>query len=661
MLIAIQSRFGIVRARFGLDSAFSQSHLDPLAVNDTFVTLSPALKNLLLRPSNFDADQMRDHLHSLQSTTLVTVKLVGFSSSDRSQLESQFSRLLEAFNQHEHVSIIGANPHKLMIRSRIDLQVTRASPQLADTIFQAIENHLAMKTSTNPRFNLEAVPHTLVDEIIQADLEKPLSSYVIYLLSPKHQRVSYGYQYSKEPDRHIYTCQGSSWAGRDRYMWVDLAAGPVEYGPSLSGEGLVVKAETHPLAALHTGSPARSSFLADLASVVWSAAQMLLLPPLRIPVYFDKEVEVNFIHIGHGGDDDNSQIVDINWSAIESAFLEENGNSFTFASQSVRFKRYSINVQKCAVCAAVLARSTKSFASRILMERYSLFMSEYIDSKQLYYLLTQNQKEIADLAGIDSYGLFRTVPVYVFDLPKERNLLLDRLHQAIAFKDSVIAIRTVGSYMIGDFHCNGRPITRRARDLERPIVGALLQTIWGVSPTHLTWSFQHNASLVDYTWSVGQTPFGPFSDLFTLSFVQRDAAPRSVLYTMLNLSIWSATDVVTSVEDQGGDKKLLSRKEHVQFMQRWNLCLFKLNKALSSITHFDFNSALYFIKSADHDLAALHYLVFEATSSSQASIVCFKDPPFPWHWILASLCLVAIAIYLWIRRERLFVNKKKKF
>ncbi|KAJ7557779.1 hypothetical protein O6H91_04G009600 [Diphasiastrum complanatum] len=285
ILLTFQSRFVMVKAWFGLDSTLSQWHLDPLALNDTFLTLPPAVKSLLLRPSNFDTNQKLDQLRSLQCTTLVNIKLVGFSSGDRSQLESQFIRHLEAFNQDGHVRIIGADYHKLTMRARIDLQVTRASQQLADRIYEAIEKHLAGRPSTMQYMSLEAVPHSLVDDIIQADLEKPLSSYFIYLLNPKHQTASYGYRYSEEHDPFVYKCLGSSWAGSDRYMWVDLAAGPVEYGPSLSGEGLVVKAETYPLAALHKDSPARSSFLADLASVVWSAAQMLLMPPLRISVY----------------------------------------------------------------------------------------------------------------------------------------------------------------------------------------------------------------------------------------------------------------------------------------------------------------------------------------------------------------------------------------
>ncbi|CAB4275066.1 unnamed protein product [Prunus armeniaca] len=92
-------------------------------------------------------------------------------------------------------------------------------------------------------------------------------------------------------------------------------------------------------------------------------------------------------------------------------------------------------------------------------------------------------------------------------------LLLDRYHQSVAFKDMVIAVRTKNTQTVSDYSCNGRHVFTQTRELERPLVGSILQSMWGVSPTHMLWSPRHNTTLVDYTWSVGQTPFGPFSEL----------------------------------------------------------------------------------------------------------------------------------------------------
>jgi hypothetical protein len=38
----------------------------------------------------------------------------------------------------------------------------------------------------------------------------------------------------------------------------------------------------------------------------------------------------------------------------------------------------------------------------------------------------------------------------------------------------------------------------------------------------------------NYFWAVGKTPFGPFSGLTELSFSQRDAAGKNVLFTEIH-------------------------------------------------------------------------------------------------------------------------------
>nr|GEX27843.1 hypothetical protein CTI12_AA615780 [Tanacetum cinerariifolium] len=166
-------------------------------------------------------------------------------------------------------------------------------------------------------------------------------------------------------------------------------------------------------------------------------------------------------------------------------------------------------------------------------------------------------------------------------------------------------------------------------ELERPRVGSILQSMWGVSPTHLVWSAQHNSTLVDYTWNVGNTPFGPFSELSSLSFIQKDAAKRNVILTSLNFTITSALDVLESVSAHGMERKLLPHNQLSEFIQRWNLFKYKLDKVVSSLSHLDFETGLYYLRSSDHDLYVIHSLVYHASQDLEALLVCFEDPPFP--------------------------------
>lgn len=233
--------------------------------------------------------------------------------------------------------------------------------------------------------------------------------------------------------------------------------------------------------------------------------------------------------------------------------------------------------------------------------------------------------------------------------------------QVMPFRDMVIAVRTTMQQIVIEYSCNGRQLLAPTRELERPITGALLQTLFGVAPTHLTWSSQHNNTLVDYRWGTGQTPFGPFSDVLSLSFAQRDAAQRNTILTMLNYTMGSALELMQSIKALGGEKQLVGMKQHPEFSQRWNLLVYKLNKVMSALSHFEFDTALYYLKSTDHDIFAVHNVAYSASSELEATITCFQDPPFPWSLVSGGVGVGAVVGYVWMKRDKYFVNKKKRF
>lgn len=452
---------------------------------------------------------------------------------------------------------------------------------------------------------------------------------------------------------------GSIWTGKDRYLWIDLGAGPVDYGPALSGDGVLPRGEFHPLAAMHGRPKSQKAMLTDLASLVWSAYQVLFVPSLRIPVPFENSLTVQFIHIS-GSSSDN---FGLDWKSIERTFTDEiNDKGLLLGEQRLSFKKYEVKLSECSICSFAIWRATTSYTSRYLFDNYTLIVSEYLDSKRLHQTLSESSEEFRRLAGLPEEDFSsRVLPVFVFDLDVSTILLLDRYHQSVAFKDMVIAVRTKNTQTVSDYSCNGRHVFTQTRELERPLVGSILQSMWGVSPTHLVWSPRHNSTLVDYTWSVGQTPFGPFSDISSLSFVQKDAARRNVLLTSFNYTIGSALDVLESISAHGGEKKLLRQNQQTEFLQRWNLFKYKLDKAISALSHFDYDMALYYLRSSDHDLYAIHSLVYHASQDLEASLICFKDPPFPWFSVSMSAGVFFTLIYVYAKRETLFRNKRKQF
>lgn len=422
---------------------------------------------------------------------------------------------------------------------------------------------------------------------------------------------------------------------------------------------MVPTGEFHPLTSLHGRPKSQKALLADLASLVWSAYQVLIVPSLRIPVPFENSLIVEFIHISAIKD---SNTVGLDFKSIEKTFMDEvNEGGLLLGDQSLSFRKYEVGYSQCSICSLAVSRAITSYTSRYLFDNYTLIVSEYLDSKRLHHILSESAEEFRRVAGLPEEDFGRVLPVYVFDLDFNSILLLDRYHQSVSFKDMVIAVRTKNTHTVSDYSCNGRHVFTQTRELERPLVGSILQSMWGVSPTHINWSPRHNNTLVDYTWSVGQTPFGPFSEISSLSFVQKDAARRNVLLTSLNFSITSAIEVLESVAAHGGERKLLKRSQHTEFIQRWNLFKYKIDKAVSALSHLDFEMALYFLRSSDYDMYAIHALVYQASQEIEASLVCFKDPPFPWASVSMSAVVFFAVVYVYVKRDKFFSNKRKQF
>jgi hypothetical protein len=59
------------------------------------------------------------------------------------------------------------------------------------------------------------------------------------------------------------------------------------------------------------------------------------------------------------------------------------------------------------------------------------------------------------------------------------------------------------------------------------------------------WSSAHNKTVVDHLWSLGLTPYGPFSTWMQLSFSQKDAASRHILYTELQTVLSEVNSLFT--------------------------------------------------------------------------------------------------------------------
>ncbi|KAJ6793889.1 uncharacterized protein M6B38_232885 [Iris pallida] len=303
----------------GLDAFHSeQSRLDPVATKDTYTLLPTSLKRSpsLSSPLPPVPSLVSSLLSSLQIPFPLHVRLVGpsFLSSAPSLLSSFVSAAAPS-SSHFH-SIAASGSHALSVSHSLHLHPSLSPLSLSSSISSAIKSHLDSSPSPLHRSSLHPVPYSLVDRLVRSDFlshspsASPPGALFLYLLYPDLPRPRpYAYSYeeanaTRDPSPAFSKCLGSIWTGAERYAWIDLAAGPVDYGPALSGEGLLPRGEFHPLASLHKKTPASDrALLADLASLVLSAYRTLLVPSLRIPVFFQNSLLVQFVHIRAGGSD----------------------------------------------------------------------------------------------------------------------------------------------------------------------------------------------------------------------------------------------------------------------------------------------------------------------------------------------------------------------
>ncbi|KAL2898577.1 Large tegument protein deneddylase [Bienertia sinuspersici] len=654
----------------GLDSFLThQSQVDPTASNDTFLSLPSHLKHSL--SSDHSPSSVDHRISSLLSLSLpisLHVILVGpsFSSSSPSTLSSFLSHSLSSSSFH--LTTTPTSTHRLSLLHSLHHHTSLSPPSLSHSLSSALQSSLS-STPSSIRSPLVSLPFSTLDSLISSHHQSnhQNDAYTLYLinLGPQSKPYAYSYSSSSESSSPSFTrCLGSIWQSNNRYIWIDLSAGPVDYGPGLSGDGLLPRGDFHPLAAFHSTKNPKShkALLADLASLVYSAYHSLLVPPLRIPVPFENSLVVQFIHVVDDGDDSSSNNgYGLDWGLIQSSLLADEG--LLFRDQTLSFKRYKIKFRDCGLCSFAISKSISSYTSRFLFDNYTMIVSEYVDSKKLHQILSDSADEFKRLAGVHEEDDFkRVIPVYVFDLDLTNLLMLDRFHQSVAFKDMVVAIRTKNTQTVSDYTCNGRHVFTQTRELERPIIGSILQSMWGVSPTHLQWSSNHNTTLVDYTWSVGQTPFGPFSEMSSLSFVQKDAARRNVLLTSLNYTVSSAIEVLESARSHSSNGgKLLKGKQITEFSQRWFLFKYKLDKMISALSHLEFDLASYYLRSSEHDLYAMHSIVYHASQELEASLVCFTDPPLPWASVSMSAAVFFLLCFVYAKRDKFFTNKSKQF
>ena len=168
-------------------------------------------------------------------------------------------------------------------------------------------------------------------------------------------------------------------------------------------------------------------------------------------------------------------------------------------------------------------------------------------------------------------------------------------------------------------------MTLNPQDATRATLGCILSTVWGVAPTHELWNPISLRVHKDFLWSVGNTPFGPFSSSLEMSSVLRAAPSVNQLLALLNHTATDVLGLLNTFSEYGVElEEALSFEDYQQFIRRWNLLEFKLSEALSYLSLGEYDNSFFYLRSAEYDRIALENICSHASKQVFGFFTCEK-------------------------------------
>lgn len=216
------------------------------------------------------------------------------------------------------------------------------------------------------------------------------------------------------------------------------------------------------------------------------------------------------------------------------------------------------------------------------------------------------------------------LPVFVFDAPSTKaQILLDRHHQAVAKDGMVLAVQAADRPIATGWMCNGNARMLSVTNLPRSVLGAVLQAGFGVTDTRLTWNPHRDVFEDSLLWSIGHTPFGPFSTSLSLSFPLTDAYARAVLFSQLDSTLRDFRALMSHFEATGESiVEVLPRRSYFSFVEEGKELRHILGSITGAIGVLNFRMALDLIPALSASTARLHEILHQAGRSLDIVLEC---------------------------------------
>lgn len=617
--------------------------------------------------SEDDGRSILDRIQGLQSfttTAFVTVKLVGFQDAPFDDAERSLRRYFEGSRSAtgkadaKVLHTKGNQSHELPITTKFIYRITMAPDSLRNTISEAIAqyahehaaDHLVASSTHAEQPESVHVDPQVVEELLARDFGSS-SAYTIYVLNPRVLKmpktgppIRYTYVEPKSLEEEALggaftasnprpTCGATHWVGPSgRFAWIDLTAGPAAFGPETMGHGFVTHDSLPRVEQLSAKGPhwltlnaKLHAFMATLAAGVHKTSLHLIRPPVHhMPVAFHSKVVISIVivHDTDVGVDEKSRTKEI-WETVAAQL-----QALTLSGQTIEVKIHQVTFEECDLCVAAYSHSLRSHTSNVLAEGLRTQVNQNLEGQTMARWLEYFERDfwgIKDHHAENHDGTTRVLSAYVYNLATEEPVLVDRLNQAKAFGDTVIAVQTKSPPLVVDMTCDGKSMQFDPQDSSRATLGALLQSGWGVAATEELWGARGRVEH-SYLWSVGHTPFGYFSASRMLSFAQRDAGARNVLFSEVNHTV----SLLGSFEARYRQLQVRVRQGlpgavRLQILRRVNMLEHKLGKARDHLSLNNFNLSLSYLRSAQKDVTAMIELEIHTRDGFKMELQCGQD------------------------------------
>jgi hypothetical protein len=542
------------------------------------------------------------------------IKLVGFKTESHGLSLAQLERLFSIIDSN--VPLVSLHSfsnggHSLPISRRFVYRFSHANDKLTNRILSQLSETLAAPNSHR------RIPVKVMDDIIESDYRETAFLDTFYILNLQKLVDQHGpYSYLNDGECKVWLHAGLGI--HRRYLWADLTAEHEYYGPQIGGGGVLnYQIKFNPDV---SQAQQKNEVTFTISSLLPSLSPLLYAPPMNhfpFPQLYNKNITLQFYVIHDHPLGEVEKFGDFDLNPIAQTLLSLPGGH-------IEMKRTDVSLLDDPFFASVFTQSLSSNThSRHTESNYGVISKSdfYLNSNLLHHWINKWEDHTQAKMRTEEGNII--VPVYVFDISFEDLLLIDQIHQAVAFQDMVIAIQTRSEKEFSSFKCSSKTTMIYPRNATRPIIAALLQTLWAIAPTHMSWNFGLNAPQENWFLSLSNSPFTPSMRDLALPFYIVNTAFSHAIYCEI-LTILREVDLLFTpfLKRKKEIREILSVEDMKIFNQRWNLFTAKFAKVREYLTHHHYSHTFAYLQNCQFDLDSLKELTEKAKSNMRSTVFC---------------------------------------